>query len=198
MRGRTIIVLLTAASLIGGSAYLLVARATRCDEVVEPPVRSPDGASVATSTFRACPVGLLSTTTCSVSVVLSSGSAKSSSDQTPIFESVDASEVPTLIWVNGHELRLRVNDIGDIQASKHEVRGIRISYTVPKWIWDRLGTLEAERLRSERESQELFKSGKLSKEDLRASIATEEAMGEEHAKFRQWVIANAIEDASPQ
>ena len=190
--------LLTAVSVIGGSAYLLVARATRCDEVVEPPVQSPDGASVATSTFRACPVGLLSTTTCSVSVVLSSGSATSSNDHTSIFESVDASEVPTLTWVNGHELRLRVNDIGDIQASKHEVRGVRISYAVPKWIWDRLGTLEAERLRSERESQELFESGKLSKEDLRASIATEEEMGEEHAKFRQWVIANATEDDQPQ
>jgi hypothetical protein len=122
----------------------------------------------------------------------------SSNNQTSIFESVDASEVPTLTWVNGQELRLRVNDIGDIQASKHEVRGVRISYTVPKWIWDRLGTLEAERLRSERESRELFKSGKLSKEDLRASIATEEAMGEEYAKFRQWVIANATEDDQPQ
>lgn len=121
-----------------------------------------------------------------------------SNNQTSIFESVDASEVPTLTWVNGQELRLRVNDIGDIQASKHEVRGVRISYIVPKWIWDRLGTLEAERLRSERESQELFKSGKLSKEDLRASIATEEAMGEEYAKFRQWVIANATEDDQPQ
>jgi hypothetical protein len=77
----------------------------------------------------------------------------SSNNQTSIFESVDASEVPTLTWVNGQELRLRVNDIGDIQASKHEVRGVRISYTVPKWIWDRLGTLEAERLRSERESR---------------------------------------------
>jgi hypothetical protein len=198
MRGRTIIVLLTAVSVIGGSAYLLLARATRCDEVVELPVRSPDGASVATSTFRACPVGLLSTTTCSVSVVLSSGSATSSSNETSIFESVDASEVPTLTWVNGHELRLRVNDIGDIQASKHEVRDVRISYTVPKWIWDRLGTLETERLRSERESQELFKSGRLSKEDLRASIATEEAMGEEHAKFRRWVTANATEEDQPQ
>jgi hypothetical protein len=198
MRGRTIIVLLTAVSVIGGSAYLLVARATRCDEVVEPPVQSPDGASVATTTFRACPVGLLSTTTCSVSVVLSSGSATSSNNQTSIFESVDALEVPSLTWVNGHELRLRVNDIGDIQASKHEVRGVRISYTVPKWIWERLGTFEAERLRSERESQELFKSGKLSKEDLRASTAIEEAMGEEHAKFRQWVMANATEDDQPQ
>jgi hypothetical protein len=85
--------------------------------------------------------------------------------------------------MNEHELRLRVNDIGDIRAAKHEVRGVRISYTVPKWIWDRLGTFEAERLRIERESQERFNSGNLSKEELRASITTEEAMGEEHANF---------------
>jgi len=96
--------------------------------------------------------------------------------------------------MNGHELPLRVNDIGDIRAAKHEVRGVPISYTVPKWIWDRLGTFEAERLRIERESQERFNSGNLSKEELRASITTEEAMGEEHAKFRQWVVANATED----
>jgi hypothetical protein len=100
--------------------------------------------------------------------------------------------------VNEHELRLRINDIGNIQASKPQVDDIRISYTVPKWIWDRLGTFESERLRSERESQELAKSGKLSKEDLRASIAIEEAVAEEHAKFRQWVMANATEDNQPQ
>ena len=197
MKGRTIIVFLTAVLVIGGSACLLVSRAARCDEIVEPPVRSPGG-SVATSTFRACPVGLLSTTTCSVSVALSSGSSSSSNTQTRIFELVDASEVPTLTWVNEHELRLRVNDIGNIQASKPQVDDIRISYTVPKWIWDRLGTFESERLRSERESQELAKSGKLSKEDLRASIAVEEAVAEEHAKFRQWVMANATEDNQPQ
>ena len=199
MRGRTIIVFLIAASVIGGSACLLVARAVRCDEVVEPPVRSPDGESLATSTFRACPVGLLSTTTCSVSVALSSRSAASpSNNETSIFELADATEVPTLTWVNAHELRLRVNDIGEIQVSKHEVRDVKIRYTVPKWIWDRLGTLEADRLRGERESQDLFKSGKLSKDDLRASIATEDALAEEHARFRQWVIANATVGDQPQ
>ena len=190
---------LIATLAIGGSACLLVARMVRCDEIVESPVRSPDGESLATSTFRACPVGFLSTTTCSVSVALSSRSAASpSNNETSVFESVDASEVPTLTWVNGHELRLRVNDIGEIQVSKHEVRDVRISYTVPKWIWDRLGTFETDRLRSERESQDLFKSGKLSKDDLRASIATEDAVAEEHAKFRQWVIANATVDDQPQ
>jgi hypothetical protein len=100
--------------------------------------------------------------------------------------------------VNGHELALRVNDIGEIRVSKHKVGDVKISYTVPKWIWDRLGTFEADRLRSEHESQDLYKSGKLSKEDLRASIATEDAVGEEHAKFRQWVIANATVDDQAQ
>ncbi len=188
---------LTAVAVIGGSACLLVSRVTRCDEIVDPPVRSAGG-SVATSTFRACPTGFLSTTTCSVSVALSSGPSASSKGQTQIFELVDASEVPTLTWVNEHELRLRVNDIGNIQTSKPQVDDIRIIYTVPKWIWDRLGAFEAERLRSERESQELANSGKLSKDDLRASIATEEAVAEEHAKFRQWVLANATEDNQPQ
>jgi hypothetical protein len=195
MRRRTIIVLMTAASVVGGSAYVLVAKVTRCDEIVELPLRSPDGAFAATATFRACPVGLLSTTTCSVSVALSSGSAPSSNEGTSIFESVDASEVPTLTWVSEHELRVRVNDIGNIQASKHEARGVRIGYTVPKWIWDRVGTFEAEHLRSERESKELYSSGKLSKDDLRATTATEDAMAEEHEKFRRWVMENATEDA---
>jgi hypothetical protein len=199
MRGGKIIVSLIAASAIGCTAFLFVARLVRCDEIIEPPVRSPDGQSFATSTFRACPVGLLSTTTCSVSVALNLKSAAfPSNNQTSIFESTDASEVPTLTWVNGHELALRVNDIGEIQLSKREVGGVRISYTVPKWIWDRLGKFEADRLRVENESQNLYRSGKLSKEDLRASIATENSVAEEHAKFRQWVLANATVDDQPQ
>lgn len=198
MRKGPIIVVLAAVSVIGCAAYFLVARAARCDEIVESPVRSPDGLLVATSTFRACPVGLLSTTTCSVSVAVSPISPTSSSNPTTIFESVDASEVPTLSWVDQHELRLRVNDIGVIQASKHRIGEVKISYTVPKWIWDKLDTFEADRVQSERQSQELFDSGKLSKDDLRASISTEEAMAGEHARFREWVLANATEDGRPQ
>lgn len=199
MRGGKIIVSLIAASVIGGTACLFVARMTRCDEIVELPVRSPDGQSFAASTFKACPVGLLSTTTCSVSVVLNLKSPTSpSNSQTPIFESTDASEVPTLTWVNGHELALRVNDIGEILVSKRDVGGVKISYTVPKWIWDRSGTFEADRIRVESESQNLYNSGKLSKEDLRASIATENTVAEEGAKFRQWVLANATVDDQPQ
>ena len=195
MRGRKIIVCLIAILAIGCSAFFLLSRATRCDEIVESPVPSPEGNSTAASTFRACPTGFLSTTTCSVSVALISKSATSPSDtETSIFESADASEVPTLTWINEHELRLRVNDIGEIQASKHEVRGVKISYTVSKLIWDRLGTFEAEKLRVERQSQDLFQSGKLTKDDLRASIATEKAVADENAKFRQWVIANATVD----
>jgi hypothetical protein len=198
MRGRKIIVLLFGASAISGSACLFMARAVRCDEIVEPPVRSPDGESVATSTLKSCPVGFLSSTNYSVSVALSFQSpASSSKTETSVFESADATEVPTLTWVNGHELVLKVNDIGAVQVSKHEAGDVRISYTVPRWIWDRLGTIEADRLHSERESQDLYKAGKLSKEDLRASIGTEDVVAEEQAKFRQWVIANATVEDPP-
>ena len=190
---------LIVALAIGGFAYLLLARAVRCDEIVELPVRSPDGQSSATTTFRACPTGFLSTTTCSVSVVLNAKSATSPSNTpTSIFELTDASEVPTLTWVNGSELALRVNDIGEVQVAKRQVGDVRISYTVPRWIWDRLGTFETDRLREERQSQDLYKSGKISEEDLRGSIAVENAVAEEHAKFRQWVLANAtVDDRTP-
>ena len=128
MIGRKIIALLVSASLIGGVAYFFITRTVRCDEIVEPPVRSPDGESVAISTLKACPVGLLSSTNCSVSVVLRpESSASASKNDTSIFESADASEVPTLTWANGHELVLQVNDIGAVQVSKHEVGEVKIS-----------------------------------------------------------------------
>ncbi len=171
----------------------------KCDEIVDLPVLSPDGLSSATSTLKACPTGLLSTTTCSVSVALNSNTASlPSNHETSIFESTDASETPTLHWVNGHELSLRVNDIGEIQLAKHAVGGIRITYTVPKWIWERLDAFEADRQRVESESQSLYKAGKLSKDDLSASIETENAVANENARFRQWVLANATVENQPQ
>jgi hypothetical protein len=123
--------------------------------------------------------------------------SSSSTNKTSVFESADAAEVPTLTWLNEHELVLRVNDIGEVQISKHEVGDVRIRYTVPKWIWNNLGTIETDRLNSERESQDLYKAGKLSKDDLRASIGTEDAVARERANFREWVIANATVEDPP-
>src|SRR5471030_678435 len=121
MTGRKIIVLLLGASAIGGAACLFMVRAARlfkartvrCDEIVEQLVRSPDGESVATSTLKACPVGVLSSTNYSVSVALSLKlRASSSTNETSGFESADASEV-------------RVNDVGEVRVSKHEAEGVR-------------------------------------------------------------------------
>src|SRR5215469_18235500 len=122
MMGRTIIGLLVGASAVGGTACLLMGRTVRCDDIIEQSVRSPNGEFVATSTLRTCPVGLLSSTNYSVSVTLSFNSrAASSRNQTLAFESTDTSEVPALVWVNEHELLLRVKGIGDVRASKHEL-----------------------------------------------------------------------------
>src|ERR1035437_4660835 len=151
MRGRTIIVLLVSGLATTGAGYLCVARESRprCDEIVESPVRSPDGKSIATSAMKACPVGFLSTTDYSVSVTLSSESAASSSKtEDSVFEFADTAEEPSLTSGNEHELIVRVNDFGEVQVSKHEAGDVKISYTVPKWIWDRLGMIEANRLRN--------------------------------------------------
>ena len=143
MTGRTIIGLLLGASAVGGTACLfigrtIIGRAVKCDEFIEQSVRSPDGEFVATSTSKACPVGLLSSTNYSVSVALSSKSrASPSTDQALVFESAGAAEAPTVSWVNGHELLLRVKEIGEVRASKHELGDVAIRYTVPAWIWDR-------------------------------------------------------------
>jgi hypothetical protein len=199
MKGQKIIVFLCVAAAVGGTACLLVAGMVRCDQIVGSPVQSPGGEFFATSTFKACPTGFLSTTNCSVSVALGVKTEKSSSHTpTSIFELTDASEDPTLTWVNEHELALRVNDIGEIQVAKREVGDVRIRYTVPKWIWDRLGTFEADRMRVHSESQDLYRTGKLSQEDLRASLATEDAVADERAKFRDWVLSNATVDEQPR
>ena len=205
MTGRKIIVLLLGASAIGGASCLFIARAVicgaravRCDEFVEQHVQSPDGESVATSTLKACPVGLLSVTNYSVSVALSLKSrASSSTSETSVFELAEAAEAPTLTWVNGRGLVLVVKDIGEVRVSKYEVGSVRIRYTVPGWIWEKLGTIEADRLKGERESQELYNVGKLSKDDLRVSIETEEAVARERSNFRQWIIANATVEGPP-
>ena len=188
--------------LIGASAIvaacLLIARTVRCEEIIDSPVPSPNGKFVATSTLKACPIGFLSPTNCSVSVALSPKSRPFySKNETLIFESTDAAEVPTLRWLNGQELVLRVNDIGEVQFARHELEGVRITYTVPRWMWDRLGTIEADRLHSGRESQALYNAGKLTKDDLRASLQNEDATARERSSFRDWVIANAtVEDPS--
>ena len=179
-------------------AYLftgVISHRSRCDQIAGGSVSSPDGRWVAVSAGNACPVGFLSVTDYSVSVKLGSKSANPLTKPTVIFESTDAGEPPTLSWVSQNELVVRLNDPGDVQTSKHENAGVKISYLVPRWIWMNTGTIEADRMREEAQARELYKDGKIDEKDLRSEIETTNAVAKERSGFRQWIADNATVEA---
>lgn len=196
MRGRKIISLALGATIVM-AGWFLFARLRRCDVAAERPVWSPDGEWVAASAMKACSIGLV--TDYSVFVTLRPKSTASSQrNHAVVFETAGASEPPTLSWISGHDLIVKVNDEGRVVSSKHELGSIRITYKVPTSIWDRLGTVESDHLRAERESEELHTKGKLSKDDLRVGGEISAAVAKERSDFRQWVVANASVDDSPR
>lgn len=89
---------------------------------------------------------------------------------------------------------LRLTDEGAVRVSKHEFANVTVKYVLPKWLWDNLGKIEADRLQRNRESEELYKAGKSSNDDRRISLATNQMVAEEWTTFRQW----ALENASPE
>ena len=131
-----------------------------------------------------------------VSVNLSAKQAPGAPVAAPmqIFEIDDAAEQPHISWTNRNELKLELNDEGTVSVCKHEVADIKIKYVVPKWMWDSLGAIESDHVRDDRQSEELFKAGKMSQDDLRVSLQTIQAVAEERATFRQWVLDNATVD----
>jgi hypothetical protein len=171
---------------------LVIFRASKCENIDESSVRSPDGRWVAQSTTMACPVGLLSVTNYDDIVTLSATTAASGkANAVRIFECDGCSAPLTITWPNSNVLVLIVADEGAVRVSKHEFANVTIKYEVPKWLWDNLGEIETVHLLRNRESQELYKAGKMSSDDLRISREVDQADAQEWANFRQWVVENA-------
>jgi len=180
-----------------GAAYLLIARATKCDQFAEPSVSSPNGEWVATAIGDACPVGLLSVTDYSVSVTLRHETPSTQAKPTVVFNQTDAGASPTLTWASANELVIKLNDPGEVQTSDHESAGVKISYVVSNWLWRNTQTIEADRARQEKGSQELYKQGKISGKDLREEVENLNEIAKERMAFRQWIVDNAtVEDPS--
>jgi len=172
---------------------LFISRVIKCDEIEEPSIWSPDGRWVVKSMTKACPAGPLSVTNYDVIVTISVSPTASSAKPSPerIFESDGSSSPPTVTWASPHALVLKVNDEGAIRISRHEFANVAINYVVPKWLWDNLGKIETDHLQQNRESEELYKSGKMSSDDLRISLQINQDSADEWTKFRQWVSENA-------
>ncbi len=195
--------MIAVSAIIAGLIYTTSRGVARpeCDYTDDTSVWSPDGKWLATATSRACPAGPLSVTNYGVFVTLRARPASGLAATAPIhiFDSDGAAEPPQVTWTGANELRLELKEEGSVRTSKHDVEGIRIKYVVPKWIWDSLGKIQSDRLRQDRESEELVESGKMTDADLRISLQAHAAAAEERATFRQWVLRNAtVEGVSNQ
>lgn len=178
---------------------LFIFRIIKCEDIDEPSVRSPDGKWDVKSTTKACPAGLLSATNYDVFVTLAATPTAASVEANPvrIFESDGSSRPPTISWANANVLILELNDEGGVRVSKREFANVTINYVVPKWLWENLGKIETVRLQRNRESEELYKIGKISSDDLRTSLKIEQAYAEDWTNFRKWVLENASHEGDP-
>jgi hypothetical protein len=172
---------------------------TKCEDIDDPPVRSPDGKWVVQSTTKACPAGPLSVTNYAVIVTLAATATAASAKARPvrIFESDDSAEPPTITWAGANVLVLKVDAVGEVRVSKHEFANVTINYVVTKWLWDRFGDIEAYRRQRDREAEELYKAGKASSDDLRIYLQADQGVAEEWTNFRQWVLENASHERVP-
>jgi hypothetical protein len=198
-RGKRIAVTLGSVVIAGLIVGLVIFKFIKCEDIDEPPVRSPDGRWVVKSITRACPEGLLSATNYDVIVTLSATPTVASTKAGPvrIFESDGSSNSPTITWARANVLVLEVNDEGAVRVSKHEFSNVTINYAVPKWLWDNLGEIETVHLQQDRESEELHKAGKINSDDLRIEIENNQAVAKEWTNFRQWVLENASHEGDP-
>ena len=197
--GKRIAVTLGSVMIAGLVIGLVIFRIVKCEDIDEPSVRSPDGKWVVKSTTKACSVGLLSVTNYDVIVTLSPTATSASPKARPvrIFESDHSPKPPTVKWTSANAVVLEVADVGAVRVSKHESANVTINYTVPKWLWDNLGTIESVRLKKNRESEELHKAGKISSDDLRVSLENNQAVAKEWTNFRSWVLENAPFERDP-
>jgi hypothetical protein len=120
-------------------------------------------------------------------------SAKTDSER--IFEIDGSSNPPAVTWASPNALVLKVNDEGAVKISRHELANVAINYVVPKWLSDNLGKIETDHLQQNKESEELYKSGKMTADDLRIELQTHQDSAEEWTKFRQWVSENASHES---
>src|SRR5882672_5814465 len=79
--------------IVGLAIFGATKVATKCEDIDEPSVRSPDGRWVAESTIRACPAGPLSVTNYDVIVALATTQTQASAkvDRVQIFENFGSS-----------------------------------------------------------------------------------------------------------
>ena len=195
--GKRIAVTLGCVVIAGLVVSLFISRVIKCEDIEEPSIWSPDGKWVVKSMTKACPAGPLSVTNYDVIVTMLASPTASSAKAGPerIFESDGSSNPPTIIWASANALVLKVNDEGAVRISRHDLANVAINYVVPKLLWEKLGKIEADHLRQDKESEELYKSGKMSSDDLRTSLQLNQHSAEEWTKFRQWVLENASHES---
>jgi len=184
-----------AAFIIG----FFISRVVKCEDIEEPALQSPDGKWLVKSILRSCPAGPLSVTNYDVFVILSAQQTISSAKYKPerIFENDGSSDPPGISWPSANTLVIEVNGEGVVKVSRHEFASVAINYMIPKGLRDNLDKIETDRLQKNRESEELYKSGKMSIDDLRVSLQVERDSAEEWTKFRQWASENASIEANP-
>lgn len=177
------------ASCIG----LIVHGCIACELLPETPVQSPDGKWVLTSITRECPAGLLDVTNYDEFVDIKAIPAGSSLTKDPVrvFENDGSSESTKITWAGTDEAILEVNGSGSVRTSWHQLGNIKFEYVVPEWLWLSLDGIETERLKKDREANDLFKTGKSSSDDLRISLEIDRGVADELTKFREWIINNA-------
>jgi hypothetical protein len=197
--GKRIAVTLSFVVIAGLIVGLIIFRITKCEDIDEPSVRSPDGKWVVQSTTKACPAGLLSVTNCAVFVTLASTPTTASAKTGPvrIFESDGSAEPPTITWARANVLVLKVADVGEVRVSKHEFADVTINYVVPKWLLDNLSNIETDRVQQDKEAEEIHKAGKMSSDDLRISLQINQAYAKELTNSRQWILENASLERDP-
>jgi hypothetical protein len=197
--GKRIALTLGCVVIAGLLVGFVIFRMVKCEDIDEPSVRSPDGKWVVESTTRACPVGLLSVTDYSDIVTLSASptAAWATAASVLIFESDDSAKPPTVTWTSANVMVLKLNEVGAVRVSKHEFADVTINYVVPKWMWDKLGKIETDRLRQDTKAEELHKAGKMSSDMLRTELQINQNFAEEWTRFRQWVSENASHDSDP-
>jgi hypothetical protein len=197
--GKRIALTLGCVVIAGLLVGFVIFRMVKCEDIDEPSVRSPDGKWVAKSTTRACPVGLLSVTDYSDIVTLSATPTATWDTAAPvrIFESGDSAKPPTVTWTSANVMVLKLNEVGSVRVSKHELANVTINYVVPKWMWDKFGKIETDLLRQDTEAEELHKAGKMSSDMLRTELQMNQNSAEGWTKFRQWVSENASHESDP-
>jgi hypothetical protein len=195
--GKRIAVTLGCVVIAGLIVSLFISRVIKCEDIEEPSIWSPDGKWVVKSITKACPAGPLSVTNYDVIVTMSASLTGSSAKAGPerIFESDGSSNPPTITWASASALVLKANDEGAVRSSRHELANVAINYVVPKLLWEDLGKIETDHLRQDRESEELYRSGKMSSDDLRTSLQLNQYSAGEWTKFRQWVSENASHES---